>query len=266
MKVNNKTIVVTGAGNGMGRELVLQLLRKGARVAAVDLKPEFLEETKKLAGDNVGKLSLHVLNITDKTHVDNLPDEVIKAHGQVDGLINNAGIIQPFVKVNDLDIDAIRRVMDVNFFGMLYMIKAFLPHLIKRPEAHIVNTSSMGGFLPVPGQSIYGASKAAVKLMTEGLYAELKNTGVRVTIVFPGAIHTNISSNSGLAMPKTDQGGSNIKMLAADKASAIIIDAMENDKFRVCVGSDSRMMDLLYRLNPKYATNLIAKKMSALLK
>lgn len=266
MKVNNTTIVVTGAGNGMGRELVLQLLRKGARVAAVDLKPEYLEETKKLADKWSDKLSLHVLNITDKALVDKLPEEVIKAHGQVDGLINNAGIIQPFVKINDLEFDAIHRVMDVNFYGMLYMIKAFLPHLLKRPQAHIVNTSSMGGFLPVPGQSIYGASKAAVKLMTEGLYAELKNTGVRVTIVFPGAIHTNITANSGLAMPNIDQKSSDIKMLEADKASAIIIDAMEKDKFRVCVGSDSKMMDLFYRLNPKFATNLIAKKMSALLK
>jgi short-subunit dehydrogenase len=265
MKANNKTFVITGGGNGMGRQLVLQLLNKGARVAAIDLKPEYLEETKQLAGKNAERLSTHVLNITDQAAVEALPDEVIKIHGSVDGLFNNAGIIQPFVKVNDLNFDAIIRVMDVNFYGALYMIKAFLPHFLKRPEAHIVNISSMGGFLPVPGQSIYGASKAAVKLMSEGLYAELKNTGVRVTIVFPGAIHTNITSNSGLEMPKANKGSSSIKMMEADKAAAMMIDAMENNKFRICVGSDSRMMDLLYRFSPKYATNLIAKKMGQLL-
>ena len=108
--------------------------------------------------DNV---STHVLNITDRAEVERLPELVIARHGAVDGLINNAGIIQPFVRVKDLDYEAIERVMNVNFYGTLYMTKAFLPCLLKRPEAHIANVSSMGGFLPVPGQSIYGASKAA---------------------------------------------------------------------------------------------------------
>jgi short-subunit dehydrogenase len=97
-----------------------------------------------------------------------------------------------------LPYDAIERVLNVNLYGVIYMTKAFLPHLLTRPEAHIVNVSSMGGFFPVPGQSLYGASKAAVKLLTEGLYSELIDTNVRVTAVFPGAIATNISQNSGL--------------------------------------------------------------------
>jgi NAD(P)-dependent dehydrogenase (short-subunit alcohol dehydrogenase family) len=160
MKVHKKTIVVTGGGNGMGREMVLNLLRKGAKVAAVDMREDFLIETQNLAGSTACNLSLHVLNITDKTAVDHLLTEVIQHHGAVDGLINNAGIIQPFVKIVDLEFDAIEKVMNVNFYGSLYMIKAFLPHLLKRPEAHLVNVSSMGGFLPVPGQSVYGASKA----------------------------------------------------------------------------------------------------------
>lgn len=265
MKLTNKTVVVTGAGNGMGRQLTLQLLQKGNRVAAVDMNQNYLEETKNLAGVNADKLSLHLLDITDKAHVATFPEEVIKIHGAVDGLINNAGIIQPFVKLMDLDWKAIDKVMEVNFFGMLNMTKAFLPHLIKRPSAHIANTSSMGGFLPVPGQSVYGASKAAVKLLTEGLYAELKSTNVRVTIIFPGAIQTNITQNSGIDMPKSNQAGE-YKTLSAEKAASIIIEGIEKDKFRVLVGSDSRMMDLFYRLNPKFATNLIAKRMASLLK
>lgn len=265
MIAKDKTIVVTGGGNGMGRQLVLQLLQKGARVAAVDLNETYLQETRSLAGELAKNLSLHTLNITDKESVDKLPEEVIKIHGMVDGLINNAGIIQPFVKVNDLDWTSIHRVMDVNLFGLLNMTKAFLPHLLKRPTAHLVNISSMGGFLPVPGQSVYGASKAAVKLLTEGLYAELKNTSVRVTIVFPGAIQTDITKNSGLEMPKVDPESASYKTMPADKAARIILDGMENDKFRVLVGSDSRMMDIFYRLNPKFATNLIARKMASLL-
>ncbi|WP_252629481.1 SDR family oxidoreductase, partial [Enterobacter sp. JH539] len=90
--------------------------------------------------------------------------------------INNAGIIQPFVKIDQLGYEVVERVFNVNFYGTLYMTKTFLPHLLTRPEAHIVNVSSMGGFLPVPGQTIYGASKAAVKLFTEGLHSELADT------------------------------------------------------------------------------------------
>ncbi|MEK3683510.1 SDR family NAD(P)-dependent oxidoreductase [Paenibacillus sp. FSL R10-2736] len=120
-----------------------------------------------------------------------LPEQVIDQHGKVDGIINNAGIIHPFLKVNELEYDKIKLVMDINFYGTLYMVKSFLPYLLKRPVAHIANVSSMGGFLPVPGQTIYGASKAAVKLLTEGLRAELKDTNVKVTLVFPGGVSTN---------------------------------------------------------------------------
>jgi NAD(P)-dependent dehydrogenase (short-subunit alcohol dehydrogenase family) len=198
MKVNDKVIVVTGGGGGLGQALVLNLLRTGARVAAVDINEEALKETRKLAGGQNGNLTIHVLDITDKVKVLSFPEEVIKTHGAVDGIINNAGIIQPFVHVNDLDYKKIEQVMDINFYGSLYMVKAFLPHLLKRPVAHIVNISSLGGFMPFPGQTIYGASKAALKLLTEGLYAELKETKVNVTIIHPGAMSTKIMSNSGL--------------------------------------------------------------------
>jgi short-subunit dehydrogenase len=268
MKVQNKVIVVTGGGNGIGRELVLSLLRRGASVAAVDINPAALNATVEKAGGLKEHLSTHVVDITDKAAVEALPGQVIARHGAVDGLINNAGIIQPFVKLNDLAYDAIDRVMNINFKGLLYMTKAFLPALLKRPEAHIVNVSSMGGFLPVPGQNVYGASKAAVKLLTESLYSELLNTNVHVTIVFPGAIGTNISVNSGLMTEKQaaeQSGKSSFKTLAPEKAAEIIIEGMQKDKFRVLVGPDARMMDLLYRLNPRNATRLIFKQMQSLL-
>jgi len=147
MKVRNKVIVITGGGNGIGRELVLNLLSKGAHVAAVDINAAALQETVGLAGVMKDKLSTHVVNITDKDAVAALPEQVITKHGTVDGVINNAGIIQHFVRVNDLDYADIERVMNVNFYGTLYMKKAFLPHFLTRPEAHITNISSMGGFL-----------------------------------------------------------------------------------------------------------------------
>ncbi len=268
MNIQNKTILVTGAGSGIGREITLALISKGAKVAAVDLREESLIELKKLAGEKAKDISIHVINISDKKAVFDLPEDVIKKQGSIDGIVNCAGIIQPFLKVNDLDFEAIERVMNVNFYGTLYMVKAFLPKLLKRPEAHIVNISSMGGFLPVPGQSVYGASKAAVKLLTEGLYAELKDTNVRVSVVFPGATETNISKNSGVGMPETPKTNSkeqNIPMLPASEAAKIILDGIEKNKFQIFTGKDSKFMNMLYRLNPVFATNLIAKQMKSLL-
>jgi NAD(P)-dependent dehydrogenase (short-subunit alcohol dehydrogenase family) len=268
MNVKDKVIVVTGGGSGIGRELVLALLARGARVAALDINPATLHETHALAGANADKVSLHIVNIADRQAVEALPQQVIQTHGVVDGLINNAGIIQPFVRVNDLDYQAIERVLNVNLYGVIYMTKAFLPHLLKRPAAHIVNVSSMGGFFPVPGQSIYGASKAAVKLFTEGLYAELLDTPVRVTAVFPGAIATNISENSGVVMemtPEMEAQAAKFNPLPAPKAAQIILDGMQKDKFQVYVGQDARMMNLLYRLDPRRATRFMYDQMKLLL-
>lgn len=268
MKAQNKVIVVTGAGNGVGRELVLNLLNRGARVAAVDISQAALEETLALTGDKKDRVSTHVVNIADKAAVDALPDQVVAQHGAVDGLINNAGIIHPFAPLKDLDSEVIERVMRVNFFGPLYMTRAFLPRLTARPEGHIVNVSSMGGFLPVPGQTIYGASKAAVKLMTEGLNSELADTNVHVTVVFPGAMGTNIAANSGVGM-KMDMDNppkkGPIKILSAKDAAQMIVDGMEQDSYRVLVGSDANFMDFLYRVNPKYAAGFIHKKMKSIL-
>ncbi len=267
MKVSGKTIVVTGGGNGIGRELVLNLLGKGARVAAVDLSEEALAETSSLAGSSADRLSTHVVNITDRSAVEALPEAVIGAHGQVDGLINCAGIIQPFVKVNDLAYDAIERVMNVNFWGLLYMTKTFLPTLLKRPAAHIVNIASMGAFVPVPGQTIYGASKAAVKLLTEGLHSELADTPVSVTIVLQGSTRTGIADHSGVKvnadLSKVD--ASKIKLIEPADAARIIVDAMERDAYRVTVGSDVTAMDRLYRLSPERAARTIQTRMASLL-
>lgn len=262
MKINNKVFVVTGGGSGMGRELTIQLVQKGAKVAIADIHEEQMLETAKLAGKE--HVSTHVLNVTDRTAVEQLPETVIAHHGTVDAIVNNAGIIQPFVDINDLDYGTIERLMNVNFYGVVYMTKAFLPHLLKRPEAHITNVSSMGGFIPFPGQAMYSASKAAVKIFTEGLYSELMNTNVGVTVIHPGAVNTNITTNSDVKMADMDTESSAYKTLPADKAATIMVNAIEKNKYRVMVGSDARLLDIFYRISPRRAVNMIVKKMSGM--
>ncbi len=268
MNIEDKIIVVTGAGSGMGREICLQLLKKGANIAGIDLNADALAETQKGANVGESRFKAFVLNIAENSKVVRLPEQVIEHFGSVDGIINNAGIIQPFVNVTDLEYSIIERLMNVNFYGTVYITKAFLPYLLKRPEAHIVNVSSMGGFMPFPKQTVYGASKAAVKIFTEGLYAELKNTSVHVTVVHPGAVATNITKNSGLKNTAgADPSSANSSMiLTPSKAATIIIKGMEKNKYRVKVGKDAKVLDLLYRLSPRFATGFISKMMKKSLK
>jgi short-subunit dehydrogenase len=268
MHANGKTLVVTGGGSGIGQALVLELLNRGARVAALDIREPGLVETAGLAGARSDRLSTHVVDISDRKAVAALPGAVVAAHGQVDGLINCAGIIQPFVRFNDLSYEAIDRIVNVNLYGTINMAKAFLPYLLERPGAHIVNISSMGGFVPVPGQTMYGATKAAVMLLTEGLHSELQGTCVRVTAVFPGAVATNISKNSGVEAPGESAGGKGapkIRITQPGAAAKMIVDGMERDAPRVMVGPDAKMMDRLNRLAPNWAANLIYKQMRRLL-
>jgi short-subunit dehydrogenase len=266
MNIQGKVFVVTGGGNGIARELVLQLLKKGGRVAAVDISEKGLKETVDLAGDLKAKITTHIVNITDRAAVAALPDKIIAAHGVVDCLVNCAGIIQRFVRVKDLTYEDIDRVLNVNLYGTINMTKEFLPLLLARPEAHLVNVSSMGGFLPVPGQTIYGASKAAVKLFTEGLYSELLDTRVGVTAVFPGAIGTNIAANSGVSAPGgATAAESKIKMTAPPVAAEKILKGIEKNTYHVFIGSDSNMMDFLVRLMPKRATRIIYNQMKSIM-
>jgi NAD(P)-dependent dehydrogenase (short-subunit alcohol dehydrogenase family) len=271
MKIKNSTVVITGAGSGMGRAMTLEVIRRGGRVAAIDLRRENLDETRRLAGTSpndieLGRIETFHLDITSRDEVSRLPEQITSALGIPDILINNAGIIQPFVRINELSFDDIERVMNVNFYGSVNMIKAFLPVLLKRPHAHILNVSSMGAYAPVPGQSAYGASKAAIKLLTEGLRSELLDTNVGVTIAFPGSIATNIAANSGLVTDSSSQSEIKIKTTSADKAATIMIDAIESNRGRVTVGSDAKFMDRLSRLNPQFAAKLIYRQMRSLLK
>jgi len=265
MKLADTVFVVTGGGNGIGRAVVGELLRRGARVAAVDVRAEALKETADLfdAGE---RLSIHTVDLTDRDAVAALPEAVVAAHGQVDGLLNIAGIIQQFVPFAELGYEHMEKVLAVNLWGVVHTTKEFLPALAARPEASIVNVSSMGGFVPVPGQTMYGASKAAVKLLTEGLYAELRDTSIAVTVVFPGGVSTEIADNSGAVVPGLDAtDDAPTSMTSPADAARQIVDAVEHGRFRVVIGRDARILDRLSRLMPRRTIDLVAKKMAALL-
>ena len=267
MELRNKVIAVTGAAGGVGKELVLQLLKKGANVAAIDINQSALEEMKWEASIcSESFLTIHVCNITIKTDITNTIQEIIASQNHIDGLINNAGIIQPFEPLTNLRESSIQRLMDINFYGMLNMTTLFLPFLAERPEAFIANVSSMGGFLPVPGQSIYGATKAAVKIATEGLRMELSLTNIHVLLVIPGGIETDIKKNSGLVNEEITEESkmkSGVSLTKPKDAALQIIKSIEKNKAKLLIGTDAKLMDLAYRVAPIMAGKLISKVMAA---
>ena len=266
MEITGKTFVVTGGGDGIGRQVVLELLLRGARVAALDIREGSLAGTAELA--NAGdRLVVLPLDITDREATAASVDRVVDELGPIDGLIHVAGIMQPFERINDLDWETIDRVVNVNLYGTLHVVKACLPHLLARPEAHITNVSSMGAFLPVPGQSVYGASKAAVKLLSEGLYAELRDTNVGVSVVMPGGVNTEITANSGVEVPAGAGSAEDYRLPIStpEEAARIICDGVADNKLHIFVGKDSVALNIASRIAPKQATHLIQRQMKSLL-
>ena len=260
MKIKGKNVIVTGGASGVGKELTKQLLKHGCNVAAIDINGENLEILKEEL--NSKRLRTYVVDMGDIDSIRKFREDYKKDYSDVDIIINNAGIIQPFVKVESLDDKIINKVMNVNFFGPVNLIRFFMEDLTKdRSEQYIVNVSSMGGFFPFPGQTIYGASKAALKIFTEGLYAELEKTNVRVMIVLPGAMNTNITTNSNVEI-NTSKEESNFKMLEPSVAAAQIIEGIEKNKFKLFLGNDSKFLRILYKINSKAAISYINKKMS----
>lgn len=262
MQISNKKFIVTGAGNGMGREVVLELLNRGATVVGVDINEGFLAETASLAGAKSKNLITTRLDISDRNAVNAFASQ----HSDLDGLVNVAGIIQPFVRVEELKSEQIDRVMYVNFFGPLNLIHAFLPTLKSRPAAHILNVSSMGSYAPVPGQTIYGASKAALNLLTEGLRSELSETNVKLTLVWPGAIGTNIAGNSGISISTgASAEAPKMKMVSASDAGRAMVEAMANDKKRIYIGQDAKLLGRIAQFSTDTAARLIYKNLKHLL-
>lgn len=267
MEFENKVFVVTGGANGIGKELVLQLLELKSKVVALDIDEKGL---KNLAEETKGYsdfLATKVIDLTNKEEVEKLPQFVLEKFKKVDALLNVAGIVQPFVKFADLNYEQIDMVFNVNFFGLLYITKAFLPHFIKNDsKSYIANVSSMGGFLPVPGQTIYGASKAAVKLFSEGLYAEFKGTNIGVSTILPGGVKTEILRNSKVEGVSLMNGESQYKMTSASDAAKIILKGIKKEKFRIIVGRDSKTMNFLYKISSKGAVDMITEQMKKLVK
>lgn len=240
-----------GGGGGIGRHLVLGLLERDARAAAPGPR-ESLDETARLAAAG---LSIQAVDVSDKAAVRDKAAQVLARHGSIDGVIHNAGIIQAFGRFVDLDNEAIDKVVAVNLYGALHVAKAFLLHLVTRPEARFAVVSSAASFLPLAGQGVDGAMKAAVKLLTEALWAELSETGASVSVVIPTSVATDIASNSGVDTgSRSESDNSRSAATTAKTAAQIALGGIDSRRLHLLVGHGARLLKLTSRVATRLAT------------
>lgn len=258
---HDKVAVITGAGGGIGRELALQLAKQGCHIALADINTENLAESQRQVQAQGVKVSTHCVDVGDAEAYQSFVDDVISEHGRVNLLVNNAGITMQRSFTNH-SIEHWELMIRVNLWGVIHGCKFFLPHLKAADEAHIVNLSSMAGYLGLPNQSSYSATKSAVRSISETLNAELIADGIVVTSVHPGAIATNMIRNT---LDKADNMAAAKKNLAlvekmalpVDKAVGIILVAVQKKKMRVRVGRDAVMLDIVKRIMPVGIQKLI---------
>lgn len=249
----NKVAVITGASSGMGRELALNLARRGARLALCDIDAEKLAETVTAAEALGAEVFSSVVNIGEREQSIRFAEEVIAHYGTANLLFNNAGIAHHAYVADDTfkDFD---RVIDVDFFGVVNTTKAFLPHLIASGDAHIINTSSVFGLVGIAGQSAYNSAKFAVRGFTEALRMEMQaqKHKVGVTAVHPGGIKTSIVANSTMAAGADKD--SLIKLFdraaitSAEKAAEVIINGVKRNRARVLIGPDAYLIEAITRI------------------
>ena len=260
---DQRVAAITGAGSGMGRALALGLARRGAHVAISDIDAGGLDGTRQQVEAEYTRqgrprrCTTHVLDVADREAVYRFADEVVAAHGGINLVFNNAGV-SVTGDVQQLEYGDMHWLMNINFWGVVHGSKAFLPHLLQADEGHIVNTASVFGLMSVPGQSLYNASKFAVKGFTDALYQELMDTHVRVSCVLPGGVKTNIVKTSRYVA--TDNEAMTREELAArfeemagrtpDEAAEEILRGVARDRPRILVGRDARLISAMVRLLP----------------
>jgi NAD(P)-dependent dehydrogenase (short-subunit alcohol dehydrogenase family) len=254
-------IVITGAASGIGRALAVCLAREPiAGIAISDVNGEALAETEKLMSNPNLSITTHLVNVADEAKMRTFAEEVVRKHGRVTHLVNNAGVALGGA-VKEVSLDDIRWLMSINFWGVVYGTKIFLPYLEKEKSAHIVNFSSLFGIIAPPGQAAYAASKFAVRGFTEALRHELAGTNIAVSVVHPGGVKTNIANNAKIGeavvltqkelQERKEKMNRNLSRTTPEKAAEIIVSGIKARNPRILIGSDARLLSLIGRFFPQ---------------
>lgn len=265
--LQGKVAVVTGAGSGIGRATAAALARHGVAVAVADIDAV---SAKTVAEQLGATASSHRVDVSSEDEFRALRDGVLERHGQVDILVNNAGIAPAPTRFAEMDLADIKRILEINLFGTVHGSAIFLPDLLARPEASLVNVGSYCGLLGMPSMAPYTTSKFGVRGLTEALRMELAGTDVAVTLVMPGATRTSLMTNSPL-VPDGDRETLQQKFddnpaVSPEVVAKGIVQGIRRGRARVLTGKDTRALDLIVRTAPGRYGVLLAKPMNNVLK
>jgi short-subunit dehydrogenase len=266
--------VVTGAASGIGRALALEFAARGCDLALADRDEAGLQGVAaEIAKAHARKVSVHRVDVGEPRQIEAFAQAAITAHPGLNIVINNAGVAL-LGQFSEIDQAQMEWLMNINFWGVVHSTRAFLPHLSRQNEAHIVNLSSIFGIIAPPGQTAYSAAKFAVRGFSESLRHELKMAAspVRLSVVHPGGVATNIARNSrtGIGISDNSRRAQSIERFdtfakTTPAAAALrIINGIEKNQPRILIGNDARFMDLVQRSRPATYWSLLGRRIEKL--
>ncbi|MDO9085920.1 MAG: SDR family oxidoreductase [Anaerolineaceae bacterium] len=241
---NNKNIIVTGGSSGIGLALVQKLIQSGANVWIIARNEEKILEVMNQLGDKKNQLNYFLANVQDFSEIKRISEKLNYENIKIDGLINSAGVAHP-AEFNSMEIEQFHWLMDINYFGTVHCIKAFLP--LMNSGSFIVNISSMAGVIGVYGYSAYGASKFAVRGFSDCLRSELKPKNIQVSIIFPPDTDTpQLEYESEFKPEITKKIAGSAKVMSAQKVALEILDGIKKKQYIIIPGFESK---LIYHLS-----------------
>jgi short-subunit dehydrogenase len=268
--IRGAAAAVTGAASGIGRALALELAARGCDLALADRDEAGLQAVAaEIAKTHPQKVTLHRVDVSEPGQIADFAQAAIAAHPGLNIVINNAGValLGNFTEIDQAQMDWL---MNINFWGVVHSTRAFLPHLTLRPEAHIVNLSSIFGIIAPPGQTAYAAAKFAVRGFSESLRHELQmaKSPIKLSVVHPGGVATNIARNARTGAGMTDNAGraqwierfDSFAKTTPAAAALRIVAGIENNAPRILIGKDARFMDLVQRLRPGTYWPVLARR------
>jgi NAD(P)-dependent dehydrogenase (short-subunit alcohol dehydrogenase family) len=255
--LSGKVVAITGAASGIGRALAQRAVAKGAHVAIADVNQVGLEDTAS-AIRNSTKLTVHNVDVRDRSAVEEFAAAVKREHGGVDIIINNAGVAAR-ASIEDCSYDDLELVIGVNLWGVIYGTKAFMPLFRERGAGHIVNIASINAMVPFPLNGPYNISKYGVYGLNETLMQELEGQPIRITSVHPGGVRTNIVRNARHMGDSEVRQFDHIARTTPEEAARVIIEGIERNRTHVFVGIDSKIMAATKRIAPRFAVRMMGR-------
>src|SRR6202043_3108480 len=263
---------VTGAASGIGRALALELAARGCDLALADRDEAGLQSVAaEIAKNPSRKVSVHRVDVAEPKQIEDFAQGAVAGHPGLNILVNNAGVAL-LGQFNEVDQAQMEWLVNINFWGVVHGPRAFLPHLSRQREAHIVNLSSIFGIVAPPGQTAYAAAKFAVRGFSESLRHELQmaSSPIRLSVVHPGGVLTNIVRNSraGSGVADNERRAQTIERFDAlaqttpKDAALTIIKGIEKNQLRILIGGDARFMDIIQRFRPATYWNVLARRIA----